>query len=107
MPPEFPALTMISLRARTVRWLPASKRPEETVLPSAVIEIQESSRAWTTSVNSPGDAAGRAGAKLGDALGATGLEDPASGELAGEEPFLGKTEVGEVAPSGRADAPPD
>jgi hypothetical protein len=62
-PPAFPALTMISFRPRIERSLPAGKSSDETVLPSAVIEIQESSRAWMTTVNSPGVAAGAAAAR--------------------------------------------
>src|SRR5208337_2167502 len=66
-PPAFPVLTMISFRPRTVRSLPASKGSDAVVLPSAEIEIQDSSRAWMTRVNSPGSAV----AEFGDVLGAT------------------------------------
>jgi hypothetical protein len=45
MPPEFPALTMISFRPWIERSLPAAKSSDEKVLPSAVIETEESSRA--------------------------------------------------------------
>src|SRR5580658_2174973 len=59
-PPAFPALTMTSFRPLTVISSPAVKSSDPVVLPSAVTEIQESSRAWMTTVNSPGAAAGAA-----------------------------------------------
>src|SRR6266851_4185953 len=92
-PPAFPALTMISFRPLAVRSLPAANNSDETVSPSAVIEIQESSCAWITTVNSPGVAAVAAGAKSWDVLGATDGADAAVGE-----PAMDEVDVGEAAP---------
>src|ERR1700694_6241188 len=58
--PAFPVLTVISFRPRTTRSLPAGRSSDEIVLPSAVIVVQDSSRAWMTTVNSPGVAADEA-----------------------------------------------
>src|ERR1700687_1655964 len=85
--PAFPVLTVISFRPRTTRSLPADKSSEEIVLPSAVIVVQDSSRAWMTTVNSPGVAAGEAGAKSGDVLGTADGADTPVGEL-----VVGKSE---------------
>ncbi len=96
MPPAFPALTMISFRPLAVRSLPAANNSDETVSPSAVIEIQESSCAWITTVNSPGVAAVAAGAKSWDVLGATDGADAAVGEPAMDELAVGEACVGEA-----------
>ena len=70
---------MTSLRPRTMRSLPASKSSDAVVLPSAEIEIQDSSRAWMTTVNSPGSAAA---VKSDEVLGATdGAGCPGGGLL--------------------------
>src|SRR5216684_7749082 len=95
-PPAFPALTMISFRPRAARSLPAANNSDETVSPSAVIEIQESSCAWITTVNSPGVAAVAAGAKSWDVLGATDGADAAVGEPAMDELAVGEACVGEA-----------
>src|SRR6266851_2980118 len=102
-PPAFPALTMISFRPLAVRSLPAANNSDETVSPSAVIEIQESSCAWITTVNSPGVAAGAEVAKSWDVLGATdgadaAVGEPAMDELAVGEAGVGEAEGGEAAP---------
>src|SRR5216683_3265498 len=97
-PPAFPALTMISFRPRAARSLPAANNSDETVSPSAVIEIQESSCAWITTVNSPGVAAVAAGAKSWDVLGATDGADAAVAEPAMDELAVGEAEGGEAAP---------
>src|ERR1700687_4283419 len=92
-PPVFPVLTVISFRPRTTRSLPAGKSSDETVLPSAVLVVQDSSRAWMTMLNSPGIAAGEAVVKSCDVLGTTDGADSGVGEL-----FVGKPEVGEPEP---------
>src|SRR3982074_398364 len=84
-PPALPVLTVISFRPRTTRSLPAGKSSDEIVLPSAVIVVQDSSRAWMTTVNSPEVAAGEAGAKSGDVLGtADGAGTPVGELVAGK-----------------------
>src|ERR1700737_3884265 len=99
-PPVFPVLTVISLRPRTTRSLPADKSSEEIVLPSAVIVVQDSSRAWMTTVNSPGITAGEAGAKSGDVLGTTdGADTPVGGLVVGKSEPDTWPETG-VAPAG-------
>src|SRR5260370_6197539 len=107
-PPAFPALTMISFRPRAARSLPAANNSDETVSPSAVIEIQESSCAWITTVNSPGVAAVAAGAKSWGGLGATDGADAAVVEPAMDELAVGEGRVGEggagAAEGGRAAA---
>src|SRR5260370_3259547 len=109
-PPAFPALTMISFRPRAARSLPAANNADDTVSPSAVIEIQESSCAWITTVNSPGVAAVAAGAKSWDVWGATdggdaAVVEPAMDELAVGEACVGEAGVG-AAEGGEA-APDD
>src|SRR3982074_3085089 len=84
-PPALPVLTVISFRPRTTRSLPAGKSSDEIVLPSAVIVVQDSSRAWTTTVNSPGVAAVEAVARSEDVLGtADGLDTPLGGLVVGK-----------------------
>src|SRR6202047_367674 len=91
-PPAFPVLTVISFRPRTTRSLPAGKSSDEIVLPSAVIVVQDSSRAWMTTVTSPGVAAGEAGARSGDILGTPEGADGPDGELVGGALVVGKSE---------------
>src|SRR3982074_1326127 len=86
-PPALPVLTVISLRPRTTRSLPAGKSSDEMGLPSAVIVVQDSSRAWTPPVTWPGVAAGEAGAKAGDVWGTADGADTPVGEL-----VVGKSE---------------
>src|SRR5260370_33473861 len=89
-PPAFPVLTVISFRPRTTRSLPAGKSSDEIVLPSAVIVVQDSSRAWMTTVNSPGVAAGEAGATSGDILGTPEGAGGPGGELGGGALVVGQ-----------------
>src|SRR6267143_5419252 len=91
-PPAFPVLTVISFRPRTMRSLPAGKSSEEIVLPSAVIVVQDSSRDWMTTVNSPGVAAGEA-SEACDVLGTGDGADTPVGE-----PVVGKVVVGKSEP---------
>src|SRR5260370_31550620 len=95
-PPAFPALTMISFRPRAARSLPAANNSDETVSPSAVIEIQESSCAWITTVNSPGVAAVAAGGKSWGVFGATDGADAPVGETAMGEISVGERSAGEA-----------
>src|SRR5208282_2509312 len=88
-PAAFPALTMTSFRPRTVRSLPASRSSDGVDLPSAEIEIQDSSRTWMRTVNSPGSA----GVELGDVLEAT---VGAGGGLLVDEFVFGELVVGAV-----------
>ena len=83
---------VISFRPRTTRSVPEGKSSDEIVLPSAVIVVQDSSRAWMTTVNSPGVAAGEAGAMSGDILGTPEGADGPDGELVGGALVVGKSE---------------
>src|ERR1700675_3057019 len=89
--PAFPVLTMTSFRPRIWRSLPAGKSSDEIVLPSAVIVVQDSSRAWMTTVNSPGVAEGKADATSRDILGTPEGADGPDGELVGGALVVGKS----------------
>src|SRR5260370_40469697 len=91
-PPAFPVLIVISFRPRTSRSLPADKSSDEIVLPWAVIVVQDSSRAWMTTVNSPGVAAGEVSARSGDIRGTPEGADGPDGEFVGGALVVGKSE---------------
>src|SRR5208282_3549398 len=93
---------MTSFWPRTVRSLPAATSSDGIVLPSAVIEIQDSSRAWITTVNSPGTAAETADPAVPEPMmreaGELGFDESDVCEPEVNEPDLDEGGLGEAEP---------